>query len=297
MNTSEALMVADKLTRLARHIGISGGEPLVRDDIMDIMAYIAERAESMSMQSNLILMDYTKAKALADMGLRTLYTSLDGPSPIYHEALRGEGTWRALMRGIRIIKKAGLKFSTVTTINSLNWKVVDKTAKLSETLGASAACFIPIVPIGRARGKGLMPTPRQMREAVEKLRSIASELSIPIVLWCAPFAIGLGDREIYVSPCTDKGLDVDPMGRVLLCDTMDIQISDMRKTVDEITWDLKHNEHLILAANRRPDPCSSCPYYEFCKGGCVARSYLVYGKFDAPDPLCPIASGVTEEKS
>jgi len=284
------LKVADKLTKLANHIGITGGEPLVRSDIFTILEYVAEHARSISMQSNLMLLDLNKAKLLAEIGFSNFFTSLDGASPRTHELLRGINSWKGLMKGIELLKKVGIEFSTVTTINKFNWQEVGKIAKLSEKLGATSACFIPIIPIGRASMSNLMPTPEQMKSAVSTLGKVAKEVGIPIVLWCAPFAVCIDySDEIYVSTCTDKGIDVDPKGRILLCDTLDIQISDIKKPINEIIKDLNENKYVKWAKNRKPEVCTECPYFSRCGGGCVARSYLIYGTFDAPDPLCPLA--------
>jgi len=82
-------------------------------------------------------------------------------------------------------------------------------------------------------------------------------------------------------------MDIGPGGEVLLCDTLDIVVSDIRnKSLAEAWRELLSSSILreILDCN----PCPGCPLSEKCRGGCYARSYRQYGVFNNPDPLCPM---------
>jgi MoaA/NifB/PqqE/SkfB family radical SAM enzyme len=63
-------------------------------------------------------------------------------------ALGGPGTWDKLMRGVEVARRAGLDFSTVMTISSLNYLDAAGSVEPAERLGADGACMIPTIPVG-----------------------------------------------------------------------------------------------------------------------------------------------------
>ena len=280
----EVISWLDKVSKLSDYIGITGGEPLVRKDIFDILEFAREKFKWLALQTNLSLLTNEKARRLREIELDIVYTSLDGHNEELHEVIRGKGSWSLLMKKLEMLKD--IPFSTVTTINSFNWNVVDRIAEKAEKLGASSASFIPIIPAGRA-SKYLMPTPKQMKKAISKLSKAADHLGIPIYIWCYPSAKAIDENgSLNVRPCPSRSLDIAPDGRILLCDTLDIQISHINKSIEDIVRDYEESEWVKLVDNRKPESCLDCPYFDFCRGGCYARSLLVKGDIRSSDPLC-----------
>ena len=269
-----------------KNLHLTGGEPLLRRDVFEILA-AAKNGVSVSLFSNLSAINRDKARRLSSLGIH-VFTSIDGANKNTHEAVRGPGAWDALMRSIRVLREEGVGFTPIFSISRLNAGEAGDFVRLAERLGAYSAVLLPVMPFGRAADKGWHADAYSCVRALRLAGEAADELGFRITLWCIPFA-SLIVSSHYVSwdSCRiEKNMDIGPGGEVLLCDTLDVVVSDVRsKSLAEAWRELRSSRVLreIIGSN----PCPDCALSEKCKGGCYARSYRRYGVFNNPDPLCP----------
>lgn len=273
------------------YVGLTGGEPLVNKDLEPCLREFYDYWIEYSVNTNAILINEEKAELLRRYDAY-LFVSIDGAHREIHEKIRGHGTWRKLMKGLDLIRKRGLPFSTVMALSKLNCTEAGAYVELAERLGAEAACMIPTMPVGRARSE---ITPR-MDELIRALRSAehaAKRIGYWISVWCyVPAKLTIDPR--FVSTWADcrrvKVVDVDPAGNLLLCDIMDLGFSNVKKGFKTaIRQYFEAEEVKKVMTPKLREPCSSCELREICMGGCYARSYLAHGMFDGPDPYCPRA--------
>ena len=86
---------------------------------------------------------------------------------------------------------------------------------------------------------------------------------------------------------------MDPAGNLLLCDTLDYRIANVKDGFINALREYSSNELVKRVMNPRlPEPCRSCRLRDTCMGGCYARSLLFKGSLDPPDPYCPLVSDV-----
>ncbi|MDW8034371.1 MAG: radical SAM protein [Nitrososphaerota archaeon] len=270
------------------NLHFTGGEPLLRRDIFKIIDIVKDSTKT-SLFSNLLAMKREKARKLSSMGVQ-VFTSIDGATRRTHEAIRGNGTWELLMKGISILKDEGVSFTPIFSISGLNFKEAGEFVRLAENLGASSAVLLPVMPFGRAESKDFNADSHVCIEAVSLAEEAAEELGFEITLWCIPFA-GLLVESKYVSwdSCkSERIMDIGPNGEVLICDTLDITVSSIKnKSLREAWFELNTNG--LFAEIMNNNPCPECPISNTCKGGCYARSFKKYGSFYNSDPLCPRA--------
>ena len=278
------------------HIGITGGEPLLDENLELYMREIRDRGMTCDINTNATLMSEEKAKLIRRYDA-FLYVSVDGASKITHEKIRGLGSWDRLMRGLEITKREGLEFSTIFTISKLNYKESGEYVKLAESLGALSACMIPLMPVGRANAS-MITSKNELLQALKSAESAADELGYRMKVWCfRPAKLLIHPK--YVSTWSDcrkrKVIDIDPSGNLLLCDVLDIVIGNVKEGFKRA---LKvYMEHEAVKRVTNPvlrEPCKSCPLKNECMGGCYARSYIYYKTFDGPDPYCPLVETVNE---
>ncbi len=95
LSTDAAKMLIHQITEVSRPLLIlSGGEPLLREDIYEIIRYGADRGLRMGMGSNGMLIDDEVARKLKDAGMWTVAISLDSSIPERHDEFRGvKGCW------------------------------------------------------------------------------------------------------------------------------------------------------------------------------------------------------------
>lgn len=268
------------------NLHLTGGEPLLRRDIFKILD-AAKNGTEVSLFTNLLVMDREKARKLRSRGVQ-VFTSIDGARKETHEAVRGEGSWRLLMRSISIIREEGVSFTPIFSTSSLNFKEAGEFVRLAEELGASSAVLLPVMPFGRAENRDFSADSRICTEAIGLAEEAAERLGFRIILWCMPFA-GLLVKSKYVSwdSCkSERNMDIGPSGEVLICDTLDIPVSSIKNKSLREAW-LELNKSSLFVEIMSNNPCTDCPVSSACKGGCYARSYKKYGSFNNPDPLCP----------
>lgn len=275
-------------------IGLSGGEPLIHPHL----PFIVTTAHDEGIELSIV----TSGQALNEEALRLLgrcevyvYLSLDGARPESHEALRGPGTWARVMRFTEALRGVGVRFTTVMAVNPLNYAEAGLFVELSEKLGADGAALIPSMRVGAAATTGLYASREQYVEALRLAEAKVDEMGYRLSLWCTPFARAVvRSRRVYASSCRlHSTVDIDPAGRVLLCDTLDVALSDVGRGLRRAVLEASRHS-LVREVRRGVERCRGCELFEQCRGGCYARAVHAGGWLQDPDPLCPRASGLHE---
>ncbi|MGD9143491.1 MAG: radical SAM protein, partial [Dehalococcoidia bacterium] len=112
LSTQEAFGLMDDLSSWG--IGlliIDGGEPLCREDLLDIVRYASSKGIRTTIGSNGTLIDEAMAREMIDAGVMAIAISLDGMDAATHDSFRGvEGAFEQTLRGIEACRNAGLPF-------------------------------------------------------------------------------------------------------------------------------------------------------------------------------------------
>ena len=277
-----------------RHIHYTGGEPLSRKDIDAILAYTLDNGIRTSIFSNLILISESFVKKLARWNVK-IYTSVDAPSKDVFEKIRGEGTWNKMLNGLMLLLEAGIEPHVNITISEVNWPYIGETISFLLSKGIESISLIPAMPVGRALENDIYVRAEHFKLAVLQALEIAREQGIVVPIWCAPF-IGIITEEPYFSyrNCRDWNvMDITPSGRVVLCDVLNIEITNLRENgLGEAYQSLiTHPLYKKAIKPQLKGPCKTCSIRNECRGGCYARAFLIRGDLNAPDPLCPKARG------
>ncbi len=127
----------------------SGGEPLMRPDLFDLVARTVAHGMRAVISTNGTLIDRGLARRLQDLGLSYVGISLDGTETV-HDKFRGEkGSFAAAMAGVRHCQEAGLKVGLRFTVSRLNYQEVPAIFDLVETCDIPRICFYHLVYAGR----------------------------------------------------------------------------------------------------------------------------------------------------
>ena len=153
LDTSEAFRLLDQIAEVAKPIIIlTGGEPLLRDDIFEIAAYGTAKGLRMVMAPNGTLVTEPIAKKLVDVGIKRISISLDGATRESHDRFRKvDGAYEGALNAMKIARKVGLDFQVNTTITKTNLDQIPKIQELAVEQGSVAHHIFLLVPTGRGK--------------------------------------------------------------------------------------------------------------------------------------------------
>ena len=152
---------------------LTGGEPLLRRDILEIVRRAAERGLWVVVGTNGVRITENLARRLAEAGARGLSLSLDALDPDRHDRFRKvRGAWRNTVEGAEILNRTGLPFIVQTTAGSHNLGELDAIADFAhDRLAAKVWNLYFLVPTGRGQFVSDI-TPAQYDEVLASLYRI-----------------------------------------------------------------------------------------------------------------------------
>src|SRR3989338_5267427 len=112
-----------------KNLILTGGEPLLRPDVFEVIAYAPTLGLRVHMPSNGSLLTETVAKKLRDAGISSVNISIDGPKEI-QDRIRGPGAFEKALRALRNLKQAGIASTVAMTIMRSNYQHVPFIAHL-----------------------------------------------------------------------------------------------------------------------------------------------------------------------
>ena len=291
LSTAEAKTLLEQIAAAGFKIMIfSGGEPLMRPDILELVRHAASLKLLPVFGTNGTLITRERAQQLLDAGARGMGISLDSLDREKHNRFRSfEGAWEGAVEGMKNCRAVGLPFQIHTTVMDWNQHELEAITDFAVEIGARAHHFFFLVPTGRAAS--IEEEALRTREYEDVLRRIMiKQQSVPIEIkpTCAPqflrIASELGMKTRFRRGCL-AGLSyciISPRGKVQPCAYLNMELGDVRETPFDVIW--KRNP--ILARLRTLDyggKCGGCRYKNAC-GGCRARAACYHdGDFMAED--------------
>ena len=274
----------------------TGGEPMMRDDIVQLVEYSRSLGLRPVMASCGEGLDEAAMVRLKAAGLLSFSFSLDGPDAASHDGFRqSDGAFALVMNAVQAAKAVGLRFQINTTLTRLNVDAIEAIARLAVSLGA--ACWNPfvLVPVGRGDGiRELLFEPAEYESVLERLAILKSKLPIDLRVTCGPqFArvarqqnVQRGDK---VSGClaATEFVFISRNGDVQTCGFLEESAGNLVEAGFDFgrIWE---NAPLLCGLRRHANyqgACGSCGYLDYCRG-CRARALSVRGSVFGEDPLC-----------
>lgn len=183
LSTQECFEVVNQLSEFSPKplLIITGGDPLMRDDVAEVVSYAAEKGFRVAIAfSGTEKATEEKMKELKDAGVARVAVSIDGSDEERHDSFRGvRGTFRMSMRAIENAKKAGIPFQINTTVTKDFIEDLPSIARLCLKLGAVMWDVFFVVPTGRAKTE-MMPSPQQFEDVLCWLYDLSKKTGLNI---------------------------------------------------------------------------------------------------------------------
>ncbi len=315
LSTDEGIQLLDDLAGFGSPVVLfSGGEPLIRPDILKLIQHATVSGMRAVLSTNGTLIDESIATKLKDIGLSYVGISLDGLQKV-HDSFRGvDGTFERVLRAINNCKAAGLKVGLRFTINKRNFQEIDGIFDLVDKLQIPRICFYHLVYAGR--GADLMNEDldhKQTRKVVDliidRTMALHGKGMAVEVLTVDNHADGpyIYIRLLKENP--DRARQVlellqmnegNSSGRGIGCVSWDGTVhadqfwrhhsfGNIRDRPFSRIW-TNPNDELLQKLKQKKNfvhgRCASCNWLDICGGNFRVRAEAALGDLWAPDPAC-----------
>jgi radical SAM protein with 4Fe4S-binding SPASM domain len=279
-------------------VNITGGEPLLRKDLYDVITAFKNIGFDIYLLTNGILVTNLIADKLFNLGVNGVQVSIEGPKEI-HDSIRGNNSFKHSIRGVKLLKDAGLEVTINATVSEINAAHLAETVALASDLGVDRLGFSRLVPSGRGKAliKDILKT-SEVEMLYKKIFSIEPGNGLKIVTG-DPVASqfrnnssnkDLGDIALGGCAAGISGLTIMPDGTVVPCRRLPVPIGNVRKDSLREIWSMSPVLNDLRNKTKYKGKCSTCNKWANCRG-CRAIAYAYSaskGKADllAPDPQC-----------
>jgi pyrroloquinoline quinone biosynthesis protein E len=279
----------------ALHVGFSGGEPLQRADLVELVACARQAGLYSNLITSAIGFTRVKAEELKRAGLDSVQISFQSDEKALANRIAGTAAHENKLAAARLARELGYPLTVNVVLHRANIERLEQIIALAENLDAQRLELANTQFYGWAfRNRSLLlPT----RSQVETAARIASEARRRLfgrleILFVIPDYYS--DRP---KPCMhgwgNRHLTVNPAGMVLPCPTA-IEIPGMRfDQVREhsLTWIWEESESFnrFRGTDWMPDPCRNCEFREIDFGGCRCQAALLTGDPSVTDPACSLS--------
>jgi putative heme d1 biosynthesis radical SAM protein NirJ1 len=315
LSTQEAQRFIDDLAAFRVPVLlISGGEPLVRRDILDLAAYAADKGIRVTFSTNGTLLTRDIVKRLKQIGVGYVGISFDGVGSVHDYFRARDGAFAASLAGVRLCLEEGQKVGVRFTMNRHNREELPRIFDFIEAERIPRACFYHLVYSGRgAQLREYDLTHEETRRAVdliiERTEAMAADGQSREILTVDNHTDGVyiyltllrrgspraetvrqlleangGNRSGIAIAAVDHEGNVHPDQF-----STNHTLGNIRERPFSLIW--SQSEHPLLAALRRRKQllkgrCRACKWLSLCNGNFRARAEAVYGDYWAPDPAC-----------
>ena len=171
LSTAQAKTLIDQIADFGCPVLLfSGGEPLLRDDLFELMAYARTRTLRTVLSTNGTRITESVAARLAELGLSYAGISLDGPADVHDRFRKVDGAFLATLNGITNCRSAGIRTGLRFTMTRDNITHVDKLFDIAAASDVRRICFYHLIRTGRAKDLAeSAPSPQQVRDAIDTI--------------------------------------------------------------------------------------------------------------------------------
>lgn len=286
-----------KKTGAQGRLNLTGGEPLLRQDLLDFLEYISQYKKyfkhcTLLTNGSLLTKNFLQALKKRAPIVSGIQISIEGPEEINDE-IRGKGSFEKILAAVSLVKQNEIPVHLAATISRMNYPQVLELVDLLLIYDVRMT-LRRFVPIGGGKKEiAMMLKPRELRDfyiKVEKLnqkyrlkngngvfKTNTCMSGLKYTQWPSGNFHSCGVRRMSI-------ITIMPNGDVYPCRLFPNKIGNIKKqTLNKIY----ENDYKKLVTNMpRDKECPKCSVFEKCKGGASCISAAVTGNFFAKDPQC-----------
>jgi radical SAM protein with 4Fe4S-binding SPASM domain len=316
LSTKQAKDLINQLAELGKDqpfmpvLVFSGGEPLCRDDLFELLGKAKSTGLTTALATNGTLIDAAIAEKLHKSGLARVAVSLDGATAEVHNLLRrSQGSFEKAIDGIKHLRGRQVPFQINITLTKHNAHQLHDMYELAKSLRAVALHIFMLVPVGCGEtiAETDMLSPQEYEDMLTEISRLERQADLQIKVTCGPHyervirQQGLNKNRIAAGsnvPGRGPGgkvsrgclaglgvLFVSHKGDVFPCGYLPVNCGNILEQKLKDIWQSSEDLARLRDSNLLEGKCGLCGYREVC-GGCRARAYAATGNYMAEEPFC-----------
>lgn len=254
-------------------VSFTGGEPLLRGDIYELVQYASQIGLWTNLITNGTLLNRTRVERLKNAGLSSAQVSIEGPNHVIHDRItRVRGSFDATLRGIKLLMAVDIPVHTNTTVSQYNLNYLEEICLLVKMIGLKRFSMNLLIPCGSAVSKReLWVSYSEIGDYIMRLKHRAKAECIKL-LWYSPvplcifnpIAYGFGNKSCAA---VTGLLSIDPLGNIIPCSSWRMPVGSLLRENYKDIW---HASRLDYFRNGEYAPalCRNCLHVTACKGAC-----------------------------
>jgi radical SAM protein with 4Fe4S-binding SPASM domain len=305
VSEKEALSISKNIAEYAPfEITITGGEPLLRTNLREIINPLAEKDVEISLNTNGLLFDKATSEELYEAGVKRVRIGLDGSSPPINDSLRGKGSFSKIIRAITTAVETGFEVSVSSLVTKMNMADVESLIEFVHGLGATYILLNDLKIAGNAEEYHRQLSISSQKDLIElgTLIKRTKEEFKRFVRWSEDpsFWLKLGDIDQFKELVSSKSqlgvfgvcgvgitsFSIKCNGEVVPCLFMRDYIcgNAVREKISDI-WKRSEKFKAIrdlsnMSMKEFTAECKTCDKNTICVGKCLAKIFNVYKRFD-----------------
>lgn len=304
LSTEDCFRVIDQIAEVNPNVFLilTGGEPLLRPDIYDIIRYASDKKFMVVLGTNGTLINHANAEKIKMAGAHGVGISIDSMDSAKHDKFRGVSrAWENSTKAFEILKEVGIDFLIQMSVAEWNYKEIPNVVAFSEKVGAIAFNLYFLVCTGRGQGNTDISN-EAYEEALETLYRLQMEYKGRLMInsKCAPQykrVVYENDPDsVYTRtysggcPAATHYSRITPEGNLTPCPFIEKPVGNLKTSSFKDLW---FNAPLMRELRDRKNlegRCGTCEFSAMCSG-CRARAFAETGSYMAEDPSCDYQPG------
>lgn len=267
---------------------LGGGEPFLRKELPDIVAYADSKGVDCFVHTNASLVRRETLERLAKCPPASLAVSLDGPDAETNDRVRGPSAFDKTLAGLEVLRAHWPHgFNLSVTITPENAALTPRLVAMAKEQGARVLLLRPAYPAGEAMKDTTLVCDRDtFARAIDLARPEAERLGVTLDA-PHPHEQGEPDFEGFGCVAARVVLGVDPRGNVTPCLNLPGGFDSGNVRTQRLVDLWKKGRGFVLLRAQQPGPlCGSCKHFDTCRGGCRVRALYADNGLGGPDSWC-----------
>jgi AdoMet-dependent heme synthase len=305
LTTDEGKKFIDDLVKCSefRMLVYTGGEPLVRPDLFELMEHSKKAGLTNVIATNGTLITEEIAYRLKECGVVGVAISLDSSvSDVHNQIRNSDSAFEMALQGMRNVKKAGMLLQINATAMEYNFDTLDELIELADTEGSGIMLMYQLVPVGRGNkieeaALKVNQNERLLKLLAEKQKNISTIIEPvagpqywPYLMESKNMNNGLKKKlaeQVFHGCAAARGfVYIKANGDIWPCPFIEISGGNIRDLSFEKIY--RESEIFVKLRNRENNlkgKCGECSYRKMC-GGCRGRAMAYTGDPLSEDPSC-----------